>query len=248
LRAAIILLVVVFLATVLVRLPARVLLSVLPADVSCESPAGTIWSGSCGELRAGAAAVSGVSWRLHPAALLRLRLAAELVSEDPGARGHAQVELAPNGDLAISALAAQVALPGRIGLVGAGTSGSLQLAIDSAHVAAGHLTALHGMTELRQLHIANPPTDLGSYELRFVPPEGAAPAAGGSEPMLGQLRDLDGPLAVSGELRLLPTGSYELNGTLAPRPGASADLSQLLAMLGAPDEQGRRTFSLAGTL
>lgn len=246
-RAAVILVLVVFLATLVVRLPARVLLPMLPADVSCESPGGTIWNGSCAELHAGASQISELTWRLHPAALLRLRLAADLASEDPAARGHAQVELAPNGELAIKALAADVVLPGRTGFALGASTGVLQLAIDSAQLAGGHLLALQGTAELLQLHIPSPPTDLGSFELQFAPPDGSASLAG-AQPMLGQLRDLDGPLAVSGVLRLSPAGSYELQGSLAPKPGASADLSQLLQMLGAPDAQGRRTFSLAGTL
>jgi general secretion pathway protein N len=241
LRAAIILVVVVFLATVLVRLPARVLLPMLPADVACDSPAGTIWSGSCDQLRLGAVAVSGLSWRLHPAALLRLRLAADLASADPAARGHAQVVLAPGGEVAITALAATVAMPGDAVLVPAGTSGTMQLAIDAARIAGGHLVALQGTIELQQLHIAYPAADLGSLALQFAPPSPSAP-------MVGQLRDLNGPLSVTGVLQLSPSGNYELQGSVAPKPDASADLTQALQLLGPPDAQGRRGFSLAGTL
>jgi general secretion pathway protein N len=241
LRAALILVVVAFVATVLVRLPARVLLFMLPADVACEAPIGTVWSGSCDRLRVGALAVSGLSWRLHPAALLRLRLGADLASEDPAARGHAQVELAPDGELAITALAASVALPGSAGLVPAGVSGTLQLAIDSARIAGAHLVAVQGSVELQQLHVENPAADLGGFALQFAPPNQSAA-------IVGQLRDLNGPLSVTGVLQLSPTGSYDLEGSVAARPGASAELTQLLQWLGPPDAQGRRALSLAGTL
>jgi hypothetical protein len=53
---------------------------------------------------------------------------------------------------------------------------------------------------------------------------------------------------VSGLLQLSPSGAYDLEGSVAPRPGASADLTQTLQLLGAPDAQGRRPFSLAGSL
>jgi general secretion pathway protein N len=241
LRAAIILVVVVFLATVLVRLPARVLLPMLPADVACDSPTGTIWSGSCDQLRLNAVAVSDLSWRLHPAALLRLRLGADLASADPAARGQAQVELAPNGDVAITALQATLAMPGDAVLVPAGTSGTVQLAINAARIAGGHLVALQGTIELQRLHIEHPAADLGSLALQFAPP-------GAGAPIVGQLHDLSGPLSVSGELQLSPSGTYELQGSVAPKPGASADLTQALQLLGPPDAQGRRGFSLAGTL
>jgi len=241
LRAALILAAVVFLVTLLVRLPSRALLPLLPPDVTCVAPAGTVWSGSCEELRVGAAAVSNLSWALHPAALLRLRIAADLTSPDPEARGHAQVELALNGNLAITALAATVAMPSGSGLVPAGTSGTLQLAIESARIQDRHLVAVQGKIDLQHIHIENPPAYLGSFELQFAPPnEGAA--------MVGQLRDLNGPLSVIGLLQLSRTGSYELEGSVAPRPGASADLTQTLQLLGLPDAQGRRAFSLAGSL
>jgi hypothetical protein len=233
--------VVVFLITLLVRLPARALLMLLPSDVTCAEPGGTIWSGSCGELRAGAFAASGLTWTLHPAALLRLHAAADLASPDPRASGQAQVELALNGDVAITALQADLAIPVGVGIFPAGSSGRVQLAVDSARIEGGHLVALQGKVELQQLHIANPPADLGSFELRFAPP-------GQGTAMVGELRDLNGPLSVVGILQLTRTGGYDLEGSVAPRAGASDDLTQVLQLLGPPDAQNRRAFSLAGSL
>ena len=247
-RAALILLGVVFLATVIVRLPPRALLWALPADVACEAPGGTIWSGSCGELRVDAVTLQGLSWQLHPGALLHLRLAADLTSDDPAASGHAQVELARGGEVSIAALRAQVALPGHVGLVAPGTSGTLQLAIDSARIAGGHLTALQGRSVLQQLRLANPPADLGSFELLFAPPVAGAQLPGVAGAMLGQLRDLNGPVSVTGVLRLSPDGSYELAGSIASKSDAGTDVTQLLQLLGPADALGRRDFSIAGTM
>lgn len=241
LRAALILAAIAFLVTLLMRLPARALLPLLPADVTCAAPAGTVWRGSCGQLRVAEVAVSGLSWVLHPAALLRLRLAADLASQDPEARGQAQVELALNGSLAITALAASVALPSSAVVVPDGTSGNMQLAIDSARIEGRHLVALQGRIDLQQIRIENPQADLGSFELQFAPPKDPAV-------MVGQLRDLNGPLSLSGVLQLSPTGGYQLDGSVMPRPGASAELTQKLQILGPPDAQGRHEFSLAGSL
>ena len=231
----------VFVITLVVRLPARVLTGLLPADVVCDSPGGTVWSGSCGALRAGTLVIAGLSWQLHPAALLRLELGADLSSEDPAAHGQAQARLGLDGDVQITALAATLALPGGLGLVPAGTRGNMHLAIDSARLTGGHLVAVQGRIALQQLHIANPAADLGSFELQFAPPD---PNAG----IVGQLRDLDGPLSVIGVLQLARTGSYELEGSVAPKPDTGADLTQVLQLLGPPDTQGRRAFSIAGTL
>jgi general secretion pathway protein N len=241
LRAALILVAITFLVTLLMRLPARTLLPLLPANVSCAAPTGTVWSGACGQLHVGGLALSGLSWALHPAALLRLHLMADLASPDPQASGHAQVDLARNGNLAITALAATVALPGDAAVVPAGVSGSMQLAIDSARVEDRRLVALQGTIDLLQIHIDNPQADVGSFELQFGPP---------TQPpiMVAQLRDLNGPLSVTGALQLSPAGSYQLDGSVTPKPGTSAELTQKLQMLGPADAQGRHAFSIAGSL
>jgi len=241
LRTALILAVAVFLVTLLVRLPAQLLLPLLPAEVTCAAPAGTIWRGRCEQLRVGTWSVGQLSWSLHPVALLRLRVAADVASQDPAVRAQAQLELARNGDLMISALAATIAVPGGSGPVAAGASGTLLLAIDSARVQRGHLVAVQGKVDLQQLRIENPAADLGSFELKFAP-------ANESGPIMGQLSDTGGPLSVVGLLQLSPSGSYDLEGSIAPRANAGANLTQLLQLLGPPDPQGRRAFSLAGSL
>jgi general secretion pathway protein N len=49
-------------------------------------------------------------------------------------------------------------------------------------------------------------------------------------------------------LRLSPDGSYELAGSVAPKSDAGSDLTQVLQLLGPADAQGRRVFSIAGTM
>jgi len=241
LRAALILVGVVFLATLLVRLPARVLALLLPSQVACAAPSGTVWSGSCDELRAGTLHIAGLSWQLHPAALLRLQLAADVASSDPAAQGQARLRVGLDRDLTITGLQSMLTLPGVLDFMPAGSSGNLQLSVASARMHDAHLVELQGRIALLRLRIANPPVDLGSFELQFPPSEpGAA--------MVGQLRDLDGPLSVSGVLQLNGAGSYDLEGSVSPKPGASADLTQALQLLGPPDAQGRHTLSMAGTL
>ncbi len=241
LRSAVVLSVLIFAVTVLVRLPARWLAGLLPPPVQCEQPSGTLWNGACGELRAGTYGLRDVSWRVHPAALLRMRLAADLNSQDPAARGHGGVEVARSGEVAIRDLVASLPVQSSPGMLPVLVRGQLELALPAARIVGGRLAALRGRINVQQLQVISPPAELGGYELQFAPqPEGA--------PMLGELRDLNGPLSVNGRLRLTSSGAYELDGTVAARAQASADLIQALQLLGPPDAQGRRQFSLAGTL
>jgi hypothetical protein len=247
-RLGLILAALVFLFTLLSRLPASVLLAYAPAALHCTGVSGTIWRGGCGELAFGPRSVSDVRWTLHPGALLRARVALDLASADPDAIGQAALEWQPGGALRIEQLAATLAPRALATLLPAGWSGSARLAIAHARVSAGRLTALEGTFELLQLQwqLRTAHTALGSYQLVFPPAAGAAAAA--DAPMLGTLHDLDGPLSLHGQMRLTPQGSYELSGRVAAREDAGASLQQLLELLGPPAADGSRGFSFAGTL
>jgi general secretion pathway protein N len=230
----------------LARLPAGLVSALLPGTVHCESAAGTIWRGSCDELRSGDFVLADLHWTLHPAALLRARVRADLSSQDPRATGQARATLHADGELELEGLDARLPLQDGLSLFPAGWDGTLELAIEHATVHNGRLLALQGRATLRQLRSANPPTELGSFELDIPAPSGAA--ADATQPIVGNLRDVDGPLSLQGQARLSSDGSYEFSGTVAAHGGASADLQQALQLLGPPDAQGRYPFSLAGTI
>jgi hypothetical protein len=240
-RTALVLAVIVFAATLLVRWPARALTGLLPAGLSCDVPAGTVWRGSCAQLRSGSTTLGGFTWTLHPAALLRLRLSADLHSDDPHASGSAHVQLSRGGDLQISALSAQLPLQGGLSLLPQGLAGTVQVALDQVRLRHGELVALTGSVRVLQLRSDAQSMDLGSFELQF-------PSTLPDSPIQGQLRDLGGPLAVSGQLQLTRGNNYALSGSVTARGDASPQLVQALELLGPPDSQGRRTFSLAGSL
>jgi hypothetical protein len=52
---------------------------------------------------------------------------------------------------------------------------------------------------------------------------------------------------VNGTLSLGADRSYVIDGLVAPRPDATPAVTDTLRYLGAPDAQGRRPFSVAGT-
>jgi hypothetical protein len=230
----------VFVVTLLTRLPARSLVPLLPAGISCDTPGGTIWHGSCAQLRASGLALSGISWTVHPRALLGLQLSADVASEDPRAQGSAALVLSQGQRLAVSDLNAQLPLQGGLPVFPSGLSGTVEVMVGSATLQRGQLTSLQGSVRVLQLRSEAQGADLGSFELVF-------PAVAAGSPIIGQLTDLGGPLSVSGELRLM-SGSYDLAGVVAARAAASGDVVQALQLLGPADAQGRRMFSLAGSL
>jgi len=241
LRLALILAALIFVVTLLVRLPASLLLSHLPADIVCDDPSGTVWHGSCDQVHDDGISVAGVSWTLHPLSLLKLTLSADLSSVDANAGGSASVTLDRTGDATITALHATMPLTAASNTLPAGSSATLVLSLPLARIHDQHLVAVEGTIDLNQLHVANASSELGSFQMQFLPPDD-------NGLMKGQLHDLSGSLAVNGLMTLQPTGAYEINGSVATRPGAPQELEKTLQALGPADSQGQRAFSLAGTL
>lgn len=245
-RTLSILLAVLFVLTVVARLPARWALAAHPAAIDCDLPSGSIWRGACAQLRAGTVMLEGVSWRLHSWPLLRGHLDVDLVSADARAPGTAYVSLRSRGRVVVHDLHADLPVDsGFLPVFPNGWSGQLQLAFSVADFRAGHLSSLHGTATARGLARSSPAMPIGSYELRFDTVPGAAGAD--AEPIVGELRDLGGPLAVSGKLTIRDGSDYELSGLVAVRPEASPELAKSVEFLGPSDAQGRRPFSIAGT-
>lgn len=238
-RFALVLVGLAFLITVLARLPASTVSALLPRQLMCIEPSGTLWHGSCAQLRSGANSVSDLHWSLHAAPLLRARAQLDLYSTDPGATGRARVTLRSNGDADISDLSLTLPLQGGLVPVPPGWSGQLQLEIGHAMLIARHLDSIEGIIRVLQLHLDRPAMDFGGFELDFPP---ASPGS----PLAGSLRDLGGPVALQGTVQISGS-SYQVDGVIANRDASNASLEQLLQLLGPPDAQGRHPFSIAGT-
>jgi hypothetical protein len=241
-----ILVAVLFLLTIIARLPAAWVVATHPAGGECTLPAGSVWHGSCGQLRAGPVALAGLSWQLHAWPLLRAHVDLDVTSADARLPGTAAVSLAGGGRVVVHDLRADLPVDaGLLPVFPSGWSGDLQLAFTSLEFNSGRLRALVGTVTARRLAQRSPAMPIGSYELRFP----ATPAGTAADPaaIVGDLHDLDGPLAVTGRLILRNGSDYELSGTVAVRPGASPELAKGVEFLGPADAQGRRPFSMAGT-
>lgn len=241
-RALVTLMIVLFALTVLVRAPASWLVAAAPRSIDCQSPSGSMWSGSCGSLRAPGMTLEAVSWTLHPWSLALAQLDLDLRTADARAPARARVSMTPGGKLRLRDLHAELPVDaGFLPLFPPGWSGQVQLALESIEFDHGRLAGLRGTVVARSLAQAHPAMPFGSYELRF---DGAGRADGA---IVGALRDLGGPLAVSGTLTIRNGHEYELNGLASTRPEATAELAKAVEFLGPADAQGRRAYSLAGS-
>lgn len=227
---------------------AIILLSRLPASwlvphagtITCSSPEGSVWSGSCSALSIEHFALGDLAWDVAPLRLLTGTLAAHAVLTHGPVTGSADIAYGVGGRLTLRNLTADLELdPRRLPRVPPQLRGRVHTDLSLVRLTHGRLAELKGRIEAHDLtqrtgHV----TPLGSYAVTFP--------GGGGEPV-GTLIDLGGPLAVQGTLRLTGQPGYVLEAQVAPRADAAPELVSDLQFLGSPDRSGRRPFSIAGT-
>ena len=232
----------VFVGVGVATLPASLLTSHLPAEVTLEGVSGSIWNGAADTVRLRGAPLGAASWTAAPLSLLggRLDYRLELASNDGFVRGRLVASLGGTltGDeielkLPIAALAG--ASPGN------GWSGELAGTIHSIRLEHGWPVALTGTLTASRLKPPGADVTIGSYALDFDP-------KGTPGQLTGRVRDTDSPLLVRAQLIIKEDRSFSLEGDVTPRPGAPPAVTQAIAFLGAADAIGRRQFVLGGSL
>ncbi len=232
-----------YLVFALVTLPARVVASRLPSGIVVAGAEGTAWNGRAPAVMVGGAQVGSVTWKLHALPLLQLQLKADI--KVTRTDGFVQATVATRGgeDIRLTQLTSSVplgSLPPNV--MPGGWTGTLNARLARLDLKNGWPVGADGTLEVVDLTgPARKPEPMGSYKVIF-PPE-----LTGNE-LVGALSDMGGPLEIAGNLRLNPDRSYMIEGSVAARPEASKSMTDSLQILGAPDAQGHRPFSLSGTM
>jgi hypothetical protein len=232
-----------FALIVLARFPAAWALGLPPAALSCDAVDGSVWNGACaGLMLQHRQLIGNLTWRLHPARLLAGRLAAHVELTQAADSVIGEIEVSPGGDLFARDVHASVHIgPGLLPQLPDGLRGAARAELARVEIKNGRLIDLRGHIEAHDLaQTGATTTELGSYALSFT-------GAGSGAALVGELHDLGGPLDLSGQLRVTPEPGFVLDGKVAARATASASLVRQLQMLGAPDAQGRRSFSIVNT-
>ncbi len=233
-----------FLVFLVAMVPASQLARRLPAGIVADGPSGTIWSGRARGLAVAGRPLGALRWSCRPWRLILLQWSCnvgiqprggELTGDFSGDFGGDIVGRGIRGSVPI-ALFEGIATP-------RGWSGNLELALDELAIASRRPQSASGKLFLRALRAPGASgQQLGDFEL--VVGEGTV----GSTTLNGRLRDLGGPLHVRGAVELFADGRYLLQGDAAPGPGAGPAIFDTLGFLGPPDRQGRRPFTIEGTL
>jgi general secretion pathway protein N len=236
------LLIVAVIVTLAARWPLAWATKWLPAGMQCAEPAGSVWHGRCESLAVGGLALGDTSWQVHALPLLRGVLAATVHVRQGADRIAGEFELRPDGRRMAHDVEAELGLGTGILSQGAmGLTGRLHAKLDRAVLRDRRVHDLVGTVTVQRL--AQGGTPLGDFELRFP----VAPIAGATGDVTGELRDLGGPVGVTGTLTLTGEPGYVIDGLVTVRADTAPALAAQIAILGTPDSEGRRPFSIAGT-
>ncbi|MFN8604456.1 MAG: type II secretion system protein N [Candidatus Binatia bacterium] len=212
--------------------------------VSVTSWSGTIWSGLAQGVAASGVPIGDLRWRLHPAALLRLRVAADLELTRPDGRATARVSAGGRESVELTNVDLELPLSAFARSPSFGWAGRVQGHLDAVTIANGWLTAVRGQLKLGGVTSPAPlSAPLGDFDLAFPDPRTAptdastvtARVTGGT------------PLSVDASLSVGAGRSFEIQGTVAGDGEVPPSLQRVLGALGPPDAAGRRPFGASGT-
>jgi hypothetical protein len=232
-----------FLLAMITVLPVRWIAWLAPAQVKCTTWAGSVWRGECRGLvvRQEGQSLDAdlLSWKLHPASLLRLSIKSDFSVRNAQGTGSGVAEIGRNGLMVVEELDVSTLFDRRLAtMLPVGWKGQLETRNLTVRMKGNKLQTLSGEINLRDFSDARG-TSFGSYRLVFPP--AAAP------PFAGRITDTNGPLEIAASLTISADRRWQLDGLITPRRDAPAELRSNLELLSAPDASGRYRLLSEGT-
>jgi Type II secretion system (T2SS), protein N len=235
-------------AAVIFALPASLAARFMPAQVHAEDFSGSLLHGAAGKFSINSRDAGAIEWQVHPLALLRLALVADIHWVKVGFLIDGTAEIGP-GSFAAHDIKGGGPIENLQTLGFAdGWQGTASLTFSGIKGNFHQLEAAVGKIDVANLSSAGVAagSDLGSYELQLGPqsiaPDGSISAT---------LKDTGGPVEAQAQIRFSPaTRTGMLSGTLKERAEASPALrNQLntLSQLHPRDSSGRFPVELEFT-
>jgi general secretion pathway protein N len=233
-----------FLVFLVAMVPASQIARRLPSAVDLDGVSGTIWSGRARTVAVEGHPLGGLHWSCRPWRLVLLEWTCHIGLQPSGGDVAGDFSGDFSGNLTGRDILGTAPISNFVGIATPrGWTGNLELDLEALTVASGRPESATGRLFLRGLRAPGANGELlGDFEL--VVGEGSV----GGATLNGRLRDLGGPLRVRGAIELFDDGRYLLRGDAAPGPGAGPAIFDTLDFLGPPDSQGRRPFTIEGTL
>lgn len=233
----------VFLAILVLYLPAGWFAGALPAQLRCNDLGGSVWQGECNGLAFQGSNLGDATWNLSVGRALAGRLSGDVAVRGNALNLNADLDTRFNGVGELRNIKGTLVMdPALLPLLPAQQRGTVTTDLQRLVLGeGGSVGDVVGTLELRDLRQMGPqPMDLGSYQVTF---DGAANAG----PPTGKVRDLGGPFIVDATLTLNPGRSYVVQGYITGRSSAAERTVRELTLGATPDASGRSTFSFEGT-
>lgn len=229
----------VFLAVLVLYLPAGWFASMLPPQVRCDQLGGSVWHGECVGLSVDGGRIGDATWNLSPLGALTGRLSGDVDVRGGALTARANLDVGLDGAGEFTDVSAQFPLDpafmkqfprGQRGLIVARFA---RLAIDASRVP----RHIEGSVELRDFRQVSPrPLELGSYRLSF---DGSPPEDG---VIVGRLVDIGGPFAVDGNVTFTPPNNSVIQGYITGRTAQAESIVREITYGVPPDASGRSEF------
>lgn len=231
-----------YLITLIVMLPARLVVSFAPVPngIELQHVQGTIWNGQIGRVETPDLALNAIQWQLRPLHFFTLRAVAD-------------VQIASHRDNPLTGQARVIASMGAIEVIDARFAGNLQEIMALSPVSSP--IPLRGALTLQidEFMLGQPLCEIlngraqgfnieGEFNRRWQPLGDYTTNIGCADGRMLVQMPRENLLGLSVDGTVAPTG-VDLRIGIAPQAGAPQGLTELLAWLGQPDAEGRRYFN-----
>ena len=236
-----------FVLFMLTSIPARVATNQLPDTIRISGVSGSLWNGAVRSINITGWQLRDVHWDLNPAALLIGRLTGNVSADVAGGKINTDVSVSLFGAISVSNLKATgpiVPLATQMKIPVSGGRYQLELAV--LDIADEWPTRLIGVIQVLDVPLnimGGRGGQTGSYAVAF---DAETVAEDGR--LSGMLSDDGGPIEVEGVIELRPPGNYEVQAKVKARQNAPKDIAQALTLMGPVGSDGKREFSIAGSL
>jgi len=239
--------VVAYVLFLLITLPASLITARLAKHgVISSATSGSVWHGQVTGLQVGVLNLGNAEWQLRFLPLFTGKLAADIKLKQADGFADARVAVALSGNIILSDVSASLPLQSIVGNGGlpGGWVGKAQAKLNKVEIKQGWPIAAQGTLDL--IDVTGParqPSNIGAYRLKF-PADNAS-----ANTLMGTLESLqDAALDVTGTIKFAADRSYQLDTMVAARGNAPPGFADGMQYLGPPDAQGRRPFSVSGTM
>ena len=236
-----------YLFTLVASLPAqhiayRLTASGLPLVIGQVS--GTIWQGAADQVNYQNVPLGPATWRFVPLGLFQgqLKYAIELNHTDHTIAGYIGKSLFSQG-FNLSEVKGQLPADSLLKLTNqSALDASGQLDLELQKMQFSHQQIISAKGEIRWLDASiERPMRVALGNLQFN-------LSGDEQTIITDIKELEGPMQMNGELTLQPDGSYQLKGKVTPDNGADPGLINLLQSIGRPANDGSIQIDYSGRI